>query len=168
MSVVSAPTDVLLQQLASGRLDLAVVLHPAVLDDLPAGPVALLPTWALVPERVLPDDRTALRLRDVGGLPVAVRPRAEAPAARDLFLDTLALHRPSGGTVVVTDERAALAMAAAGQAIVITADPLLEATGVGRHPLVDDPVPLRLRLVWPAAVRPERRRDPGAGVGGPE
>lgn len=154
VSVVSAPTGVLLQQLGAGRLDLAVALHPAVLDGLPAGPVTLLPTWALVPDRVLPDDGSDLRLRDVGGLPIAVRPRAEAPAARDLFLDTLALHHPAGGTVVVTDERAALAMAAAGQAVVVTADPLLEATNVGRHRLVGDPLPLRLRLVWPSSRRP--------------
>src|SRR3954454_3545682 len=51
-------------------------------------------------------------------------------------------------TVVVTDERAGLAIAAAGQAIVVTADPALTAPGVGRHPLVDNPLPLRLRLVW--------------------
>jgi hypothetical protein len=90
----------------------------------------------------------AVSLRQLAGLPVAIRPRAEAPAARDLFLDTLALHRPDGGTVVVTDERAGVAMAAAGQAIVVTADPMLAAPGVGRHRLVDDPLPLRLRLVW--------------------
>jgi hypothetical protein len=60
----------------------------------------------------------------------------------------LALHRPDGGTVVVTDERAGLAMAAAGQAIVVTADPSLTAPGVARHRLADDPLPLRLRLVW--------------------
>jgi hypothetical protein len=79
---------------------------------------------------------------------VAVRPRAEAPAARDLFLDTLALHRPDGGTVVVTDERAGLAMAAAGQAIVVTGDPSLAAPGVDRMQLAGDPLPVRLRLVW--------------------
>jgi DNA-binding transcriptional LysR family regulator len=69
-------------------------------------------------------------------------------------LDTLDLHRPAGGTVVVTDERAALAMAAAGQAIVVTPDGSLHAAGLGRHAIVDDPLPVRLRLVWPAARTP--------------
>ena len=73
---------------------------------------------------------------------------------RDLFLDTLALHRPNGGTVVVTDERAGLAMAAAGQAILLTPDPTLKAAGVGRHRLFDDPLPVRLRLVWPQSRTP--------------
>ncbi|MEV6283067.1 LysR family transcriptional regulator [Kribbella sp. NPDC051770] len=151
VTVVTAPTSQLLPQLTSTRLHLAVVLHPAVLDGLEAGPVTLLPTHALVPTTLHPDDATPLKLRDLDALPIAVRPRAEAPAARDLVLDTLDLHRPAGGTVVVTDDRAALAMAAAGQAIVVTPDSGLHAAGLGRHPLVDDPLPVRLRLVWPAA-----------------
>jgi hypothetical protein len=148
VTVVSAPTSSLVGQVSAGRLTLAAVLHPAVLDGLEAGAVTLLPTWALVPESFVADDGSEVALRRLKGLPVAVRPRAEAPAARDLFLDTLALHRPDGGTVVVTDERAGLAMAAAGQAIVVTADPSLAAPGVARHRLVDDPLPVRLRLVW--------------------
>ncbi|RZT07890.1 DNA-binding transcriptional LysR family regulator [Kribbella sp. VKM Ac-2569] len=146
VTVVTAPTSSLVNQVGTGRLTLAAVLHPAVLDGLEAGPVSLLPTWALVPAATV--DTEVVALRQLKGLPIAVRPRAEAPAARDLFLDTLALHRPDGGTVVVTDERAGLAMAAAGQAIVVTADPALIAPGVGRHRLADDPLPLRLRLVW--------------------
>ncbi|MFF0338381.1 LysR family transcriptional regulator [Kribbella sp. NPDC004875] len=146
VTVVTAPTSSLVNQVSTGRLTMAAVQHPAVLDGLEAGPVSLLPTWALVPSAMVDDEEVTLR--QLKGLPVAVRPRAEAPAARDLFLDTLALHRPDGGTVVVTDERAGLAMAAAGQAIVVTADPGLTAPGVERRRLADDPLPLRLRLVW--------------------
>ncbi|MGW1341418.1 LysR family transcriptional regulator [Kribbella sp. NPDC002412] len=157
VTVVSAPTSSLVGQVSAGRLTLAVVLHPAVLDGLEAGPVTLVPTWALAPVSVVPDDGAEVKLRQLGGLPVAVRPRAEAPAARDLFVDTLELHRPDGGTVVVTDERAGLAMAAAGQAIVVTADPSLTAPGVGRHLIVDNPLPLRLRLVWARTRTPFMR-----------
>ncbi|MEU8223466.1 LysR family transcriptional regulator [Kribbella sp. NPDC048915] len=146
VTVVTAPTSSLVNQVSTGRLTLAAVQHPTVLDGLEAGPVSLLPTWALVPASIV--DGEVVSLRDLKGLPVAVRPRAEAPAARDLFLDTLALHRPDGGTVVVTDERAGLAMVAAGQAVVITADPSLSAPGVTRHRLADDPLPVRLRLIW--------------------
>jgi DNA-binding transcriptional LysR family regulator len=151
VTVVTAPTSTLVNQVTTGRLTLAAVLHPAVLDGLEAGPVTLLPTWALAPTGTTPTGTTpaeAIGLRQLPALPIAVRPRAEAPAARDLFLDTLALHRPTGGTVVVTDERAALAMTAAGQAVVVTADPALAAPGVTRHRLTGDPLPLRLRLVW--------------------
>ena len=148
VTVASAPTSSLVGQVSAGRLTLAAVLHPVVLDGLEAGPVRLLPTWALVPSGIAKDDGSDVELRRMGRLPVAVRPRAEAPAARDLFLDTLALHRPDGGTVVVTDERAGLAMTAAGQAVMVTADPVLAAPGVVRHRLVGDPLPVRLRLVW--------------------
>ncbi|MEV8378459.1 LysR family transcriptional regulator [Kribbella sp. NPDC056861] len=149
VTAVSAPTSSLVNQVSSGRLAMAVVLHPAVLDGLQAGPVTLLRSWALVPTSLHPDDGQPLPLRKLGGLPIAVRPRAEAPAARDLFLDTVGLHRPGGGTVVVTDDRAALAMVAAAQAILVTPDDSLQAAGVGRHRLIDDPLPVRLRLVWP-------------------
>jgi hypothetical protein len=40
-------------------------------------------------------------------------------------------------------------MTAATQAILITPDQTLTAPGVGRHPLLGDPLPLRLRLVYP-------------------
>jgi DNA-binding transcriptional LysR family regulator len=146
VTVVTAPTSALVNQVSTGRLTLAAVLHPTVLDGLEAGPVTLLPTWALAPASTA--DGEVIALRQLKGLPIAVRPRTEAPAARDLFLDTLALHRPDGGTVVVTDERAGLAMVAAGQAVVVTADPALIAPRVRRYRLADDPLPLRLRLVW--------------------
>ncbi|GAA1571818.1 MULTISPECIES: LysR family transcriptional regulator [Kribbella] len=172
VTVVTSPTSTLVNQVTTGRLTLAAVQHPTVLDGLDAGRVVLLPTWALVPEtRTLSSRATsgnavsptappgAVGLRELRGLPVAVRPRAEAPAARDLFMDTLALHRPDGGTVVVTDERAGLAMAAAGQAMVVTADPTLTAPGVRRYRLADDPLPLRLRLVWSRTRTPFLRPD---------
>jgi DNA-binding transcriptional LysR family regulator len=158
VTVVTAPTNSLVGQVSAGRLTLAAVLHPTVLDGLEAGPVQLLPTWALIPAGHLapldPGQAVFVELKELRGLPVAVRPRAEAPAARDLFLDTLALHRPDGGTVVVTDERAGLAMAAAGQAIVVTGDPSLAAPGVDRARLAGDPLPVRLRLVWSHARTP--------------
>lgn len=154
VTVISAPTSSLVPQVSTGRLTLAVVQHPAVLDGLEAGPVTLLPTWVLAPTAYLPDDGEPVSLSELDALPIAVRPRPEAPAARDLLLDTLALHRPRGGTIVVSDERAALAMAAAGQAIVVTADPTLAAAGVGRHRLVGDPLPVRVRLVWPSSRTP--------------
>ncbi|MFI9027965.1 LysR family transcriptional regulator [Streptomyces sp. NPDC053560] len=144
IGVLTAPTAALLSDVAAGRLDLAVIRHPAVLDGLAAGRVVLFPTWLLSPE-------------DHGGgasggtprrLPVAVRPREEAPAAHDLFIDTLASRGRRVETVVVSDERAGLALVAAGQAVLVTADDTLTADGVERRPSADPALPLRLRVVW--------------------
>lgn len=140
ISTVTAPTATLLSDVASGRLDLAVVRHPAVLHGLAAGQVILLPTWILAPAH---PSATAPRR-----LPVAVRPRGEAPAAHDLFVDTLASRGRRVETVVVTDERAGLALVAAGQAVLVTADETLTASRVERRPTTDPPLPLRLRVVW--------------------
>ncbi|WP_431981816.1 LysR family transcriptional regulator [Streptomyces qinglanensis] len=143
VSVLTAPTAALLADVSAGRLDLAVVRHPAVLHGMAAGPVTLLPTWLLAP-------RGADGAADAGRLPYAVRPRAEAPAAHDLFLDTLAGRGRRVETVVVSDERAGLALAAAGQAVLVTADSELRADGVARQPTTAPALPLRLRAVWDA------------------
>ncbi|MEU7318055.1 LysR family transcriptional regulator [Streptomyces sp. NPDC007083] len=142
VSVLTAPTAALLADVSAGRLDLAVVRHPAVLHGPAAGPVALLPTWLLAPSGT---DGAGVRQ-----LPYAVRPRAEAPAAHDLFLDTLAGRGRRVETVVVSDERAGLALAAAGQAVLVTADSELRADGVVRQPTTAPALPLRLRVVWDA------------------
>ncbi|MEU3464753.1 LysR family transcriptional regulator [Streptomyces sp. NPDC006733] len=143
IGLVTASTVALLGDVAAGRLDLAVVLHPSVLHGLAAGRVILLPTWVLSPagSGEAPDPSAAR-------LPVAVRPRAEAPAAHDLFLDTLAGRGRHVATVVVSDERAGLALVAAGQAVMVTADAALTASGVARHPSADPALPLRLRVAW--------------------
>ncbi|MGW1206807.1 LysR family transcriptional regulator [Streptomyces cyaneofuscatus] len=161
ISTVTAPTATLLSDVASGRLDLAVVRHPSVLHGLAAGQVILLPTWILAPARPVEsgDSSAGPSLRR---LPVAVRPRGEAPAAHDLFVDTLASRGRRVETVVVTDERAGLALVAAGQAVLVTADEALTASRVERRRAVDPPLPLRLRVVWNP-----RRSGSGSGSGDP-
>ncbi|MFD8438368.1 LysR family transcriptional regulator [Streptomyces microflavus] len=151
ISTVTAPTAALLSDVASGRLDLAVIRHPSVLHGLAAGQVILLPTWILAPAR--PEDAGGISPRR---LPVAVRPRGEAPAAHDLFVDTLASRGGRVETVVVADERAGLALVAAGQAVLVTADAGLSASRVERRRATDPPLPLRLRVVW-------NPRRPGSG-----
>ncbi|MFI7008244.1 LysR family transcriptional regulator [Streptomyces sp. NPDC050145] len=141
LAVSTAPTTTLLSELSAGRLDVAVVRHPAVLDGLAAGEVVLAPTWVLSPEEPR-GGGSALRL------PVAVRPREDAPAAHDLFVDTLASRGRAVETVVISDERAGLALVAAGQAVLVTADRTLAAAGVARRPADDPALPLRLRVVW--------------------
>ncbi|WP_188285947.1 LysR family transcriptional regulator [Streptomyces sp. CBMA29] len=166
IGVTTASTAVLLNDLAAGRLDIAVIRHPSVLHGLTAGRVILLPTWLLTP--VVPpagphtshSSHSSHGSHGDGGapprLPVAVRPRAEAPAAHDLFVDTLASRGRRVETVVVSDERAGLALVAAGQAVLVTADDTLTASGVERRAAADPPLPLRLRVAWDP-------RRPGAG-----
>ncbi|MFJ4406950.1 LysR family transcriptional regulator [Streptomyces sp. NPDC088910] len=167
IGVTTAPTAVLLNDLAAGRLDIAVIRHPSVLHGLTAGRVILLPTWLLTPAgpHVSHGGGGGGGHGDDGGaggggapprLPVAVRPRAEAPAAHDLFVDTLASRGRRVETVVVSDERAGLALVAAGQAVLVTADDTLTASGVERRAAADPPLPLRLRVAWDP-------RRPGAG-----
>ncbi|MFJ4823491.1 LysR family transcriptional regulator [Streptomyces bacillaris] len=181
ISTVTAPTASLLSDVASGRLDLAVVRHPSVLHGLAAGQVVLLPTWILTPAGSATPAGPAGpdRPADSGGtagagsaagaggaavrrLPVAVRPRGEAPAAHDLFVDTLASRGRRVETVVVADERAGLALVAAGQAVLVTADETLTASRVERRRATDPPLPLRLRVVWNPRRSGAASEDPAA------
>lgn len=148
LAVVTAPTATLLSETAAGRLDIAVVQHPAVLHGLAAGRVVLFPTWTLSPADDPDGPGGPDGPAETRGLPVAVRPREEAPAAYDLFVDTLASRGRRVETVTVSDERAGLALVAAGQATLVTADHTLTADGIERTRAVDPPLPLRLRVVW--------------------
>ncbi|MFF3814537.1 LysR family transcriptional regulator [Streptomyces bacillaris] len=181
ISTVTAPTASLLSDVASGRLDLAVVRHPSVLHGLAAGQVIRLPTWILTPAgsaspagstgpdrsadsggAARADDATEAGGAVVRRLPVAVRPRGEAPAAHDLFVDTLASRGRRVETVVVADERAGLALVAAGQAVLVTADETLTASRVERRRATDPPLPLRLRVVWNPRRSGAASEDPAA------
>jgi DNA-binding transcriptional LysR family regulator len=156
--VVTAPSTELLDALSAGRLDLAVVVHPALLGTLHSGPVHRLATALL-----LPADHPAATapgpvvLRSLRGLAVATAPRAHGPAAHDLLLDTLEQRGLVTTAVSAPDDRAALLLAATGRAFAITADPDLRAPGVVRRPVAGEALPLRLRVAW-------RGPGPDAGV----
>lgn len=145
VSLFTASTTALVEGVSVGRLDVAVVVHPAVVGELIAGPVALFPTTLLVPERLA--RRAAAGLRQLVTVPLAVPPRDHNPAAHDLVVDTLAEHGVTTEVVTVADERAALGLVATEQACALTADPDLHADGVTRHPLPADLLPLRLRVI---------------------
>jgi DNA-binding transcriptional LysR family regulator len=147
--VVTGSTTDLVDGLSAGRLDLAVVVHPALLGPLHSGPVHRLATTLL-----LPADHPAAAaagpvvLRSLRGLPLAAPPRAHGPAAHDLLLDTLEQRGLVAEPVSAADDRAALVLVAAGRAFAITADPDLRAPGVVRRVVAGEALPLRLRAVW--------------------
>jgi DNA-binding transcriptional LysR family regulator len=145
----TAPTTALVEAVAEGRLDVAVVVHPAVLGSLAAGEVVRLPTALLVPQPAPGAGGPPGRLRELIRVPLAVPPREDNPPAHDLLVDTLDEHGVTAGTTRVADERAAVALAATGRACVLTADPAVGAAGVLRVPVPGDVLPLRLRVVAP-------------------
>ncbi|MCO1656375.1 LysR family transcriptional regulator [Pseudonocardia humida] len=150
----TASTTALVEAVAEGRLDVAVVVHPAVLGSLAAGAVVRLPTALLVPHPVARG--APARLRELIRVPLAVPPREDNPPAHDLLVDTLDEHGVTAGTTRAADERAAVALAATGRACVLTADPAVGAAGVLRVPVPGDVLPLRLRVVAPGGSPGER------------
>ncbi|MEJ3653528.1 LysR family transcriptional regulator [Actinomycetes bacterium KLBMP 9759] len=147
VEVTTAPTTRLVDALADGRLDIAVVRHPAVLAALGAGPVATVPTAVLVPAAHPAAAAGRATLRALTGLDVALPPREHAPAAHDLVVDTCEAAGLRVRAVPAADDRAALALVAAGRAAAFTADPTLAAPRVARLDITGAP-PLRLRVAW--------------------
>jgi DNA-binding transcriptional LysR family regulator len=149
--IATGPSTELLDALSAGRLDLAVVLHPALLGALQSGPVHRLATTLLLPAAhaaaATPDP---VVLRSLRGLALATPPRSHGPAAHDLLLDTLEQRGLVTTPVGAPDDRAALALVAAGRAFAITAEPDLDAPGVVRRDVAGEPLPLRLRVAWRA------------------
>ncbi len=161
ISVQTAPTTAVVEAVATGRFDVGVIVHPAVLSTLDGGDVVRLPTTLLVPQRQRPPQASSPRLRELLRLPLAVPPRSHSPAAHDLLVDTLQQHGVNATTATVDDERSALALVAVGQACALTADPSLSAGGVLRLPVPGDVLPLRVRVVWRS--RPQMQLPDGLG-----
>ncbi|GHJ34654.1 LysR family transcriptional regulator [Streptomyces sp. TS71-3] len=154
-SLTTGPTVSLVDAVSAGALDIAVTGHPAVLEDARAGPVVALPTEVLVP-RTHPSARTGgpVALRALRDLELATTPRAHAPAAHDLLLDTLESRGHPPRPVEVDGPTAALALVATGAAFALTPDPGLDSGDVRRLPLAGEPVPFRVRIAYgePAAA----------------
>lgn len=145
----TGPTTALVDAVAEGRLDLAVVEHPAVLGAVAAGDVVRLPTVLLVPRSTAPPAGPTPPLRELVRVPLAVLPREDNPPAHDLLVDTLDEHGVTVGTTSVADERAAVALTVTGRACALSADRTLAATGAVRIRVPGDVLPLRLRVVSP-------------------
>lgn len=146
------PTVELADAVAAGRLDCAVVHHPALVHALECGPVLKLRRWLLVPSDHPVARATAPAVRSLTGLPFALAPRAHGTAAYDLFVDTLRGRGLDPRFLPAVSDRETVAAVAAGRAFGLTADGSLHAPGVTRLALQDDGIGLRVRLVW---------RDPG-------
>jgi DNA-binding transcriptional LysR family regulator len=149
----TAPTVELVDAVLAGRLDCAVVQHPALIHGLECGPVLKLGTSFLVPA-----DHRATRITQLRGLPFATVPRSHGTAAFDLLVDTLRAKGLDPSFVSSVDDRETVAAVAAGRAFGITADPHLRAPGVTRVEFAGDAFALRLRLVWRAPGPDEQVR----------
>ncbi|OLL99150.1 transcriptional regulator, LysR family [Pseudonocardia sp. Ae406_Ps2] len=143
-----ATTVALVDAVSDGTLDVAVVAHPAVLESARAGPVVALPTTLLLPAgHPAAAGPGPVVLRTLRGLELATTPRAHAPAAHDLLLDTLDVRGCPVTAAGAASPSEALALVATGAAFALTPDPGLGAEGVARRSTAGEPVPFRVRVV---------------------
>ncbi|BBZ29390.1 hypothetical protein MMAD_36850 [Mycolicibacterium madagascariense] len=157
----TAPTTALLQMVVRGGLDVAVVVHPAPVAGLHAGPVTRMARHALIAaDHPLAQRRsTSVSVRElVTSLPLALPPRRHHPAAHDDLLDASARFGLRVSTRHAEDDRAAMLAAASGTVAALTADPDLRSASVANLAITTDPFPLRLRLV--RATSPDRPIEP--------
>lgn len=161
VEATTAPTTALLQMVGRGGLDAAVVVHPAPVAGLHAGPVTRLARHVLIAadHPLLQDDSTSIGVRELAtALPLALPPRQHHPAAHDDLLDASARFGLRVSTRHAEDDRAAMLAAASGTVAALTADPDLRSASVANLVLAGDPLPLRLRLV--RATSPKRPIEP--------
>ncbi len=167
ITTTSATVD-LVDAVTAGRLDCAVVHHPALIGALQSGPIRKIPRSLLVPADH-PAARRKQSLRALAGLACATAPRSHGTAAFDLLVDTLRSKGLDPEFLPAAGDRDALTAVAAGRAFALTTDPSLQAPGVTRAPTAGDDLALRVRLVWQesappgdvlAAVEDELRPEP--------
>jgi DNA-binding transcriptional LysR family regulator len=150
----TAATVDLVDAVTAGRLDCAVVHHPALLGGLEAGPVQKIPRFLLVPADH-PAARRKQSLRSLSGLACATAPRSHGTAAFDLLVDTLRGKGLDPDFLSAAGDRDALTAVAAGRAFALTTDPSLRMPGVAQVPVAGEEFALRVRLVWQEPAPPD-------------
>ncbi|MBJ7336669.1 LysR family transcriptional regulator [Mycolicibacterium sp.] len=150
VELVTAPTVTLLQSTLRGDMDAAVVVHPAPVAGLAAGPVVRLPGRLLIAaDHPLAQHATVTLEAVARTIPVALTPRHHHPAAHDHLMDIVARHGIRVSQRPADDDRAATLIAASGAAAAMTADLDLSSPSVANLAIDGDPLPLRLRIVRP-------------------
>ncbi|MEV0084385.1 LysR family transcriptional regulator [Saccharopolyspora sp. NPDC050642] len=152
--ITTASTVDLVDAVTAGRLDCAVVHHPALIGALQAGPVRKIPRSLLVPADH-PAARRKQSLRSLAGLACATAPRSHGTAAFDLLVDTLRIKGLDPDFLPAAGDRDALTAVAAGRAFALTTDPSLAASGVTRLQAPGEDLALRVRLVWQEPAPPD-------------
>lgn len=137
---VIAPTTALVDQLARGEIDLAVVQHPAVVDGLDVGAVHALPRTLAVSTDHAPTGAHELQV------PVALPPRSDNPPAHDQLVDALRRAGYTGAVRSVASGTEAVALTAAG--LTCTVHPLADLPARLR-PVPGPEVDLRVRVATP-------------------
>lgn len=147
---VIAPTTSLVDQLARGEIDLAVVQHPAVLDGLDVGPVHAVPrTLAVSVDHDAPGSREL-------DLPVALAPRSHNPPAHDQLVDALRRAGYTGRVRSTATTAEAVALTAAGLACTVHTVADLPAR---LRPLPGPEVDLRVRIATARLTPTDPQRD---------
>lgn len=147
---VIAPTTSLVDQLARGEIDLAVIQHPTVVDGLVVGPVHAVPRVLAVTA-----DHEAPSSRDLS-LPVALAPRSHNPPAHDQLVD--ALRRVGYTAPVRSTSTTAEAVALTAAGLTCTVHTVADLP-VRLRPLPGPDVDLRVRVATARLAPVDPQRD---------
>ncbi|MFD4367500.1 LysR family transcriptional regulator [Rhodococcus sp. NPDC058521] len=158
VSTTTDSTNRLVDSVAGGLLDLAVVDHPALLTGLECGPVLTLRRWLLAPadHPVVEAERPHLRM--LRGLAFASRSRSDNPPAHDLLIDLLRTKGLDPEVRIAKNARDLLGRIAAGECFGVTAARPAAVPGVAWVDLLREELALRTRIVW------RRDHEPAAAV----
>jgi DNA-binding transcriptional LysR family regulator len=152
VTTVTAGTAQLLSELRRGALQLVVVQHPVLVDDLDAGPVVAVARSVVVPTEHRAATAAAPRAQMLHDLDLATAPREDNPPGYDLLIDQLRRRGLDPGTRAARTHRDVAAAVASGGCfgLATTAAPVHTGT-VHRRMLVDE-VALRVRIVTTPGV----------------
>ncbi|MDG3012934.1 LysR family transcriptional regulator [Rhodococcus sp. D2-41] len=150
VAAVTGTTPELVQAVAAGEADGAVVEDPAVTGPLDRGALHVVSRVLVVPPGHPTAAARRLRWSALRGLAFACLPRSANPPGHDRLLDALRGRGLDPEVEATDDDRRIAATVAAGSAFGIVRPGVADEAGLPSLALPDDDFALRLRVVTPS------------------
>lgn len=147
ITTVTAGTAQLLSDVRRGVLQMAVVQHPALVDELQAGPVVPLARRVVVPAEHRAARAAAPRAQMLHNLQFATVPREDNPPGHDLLIDRLRRRGLDPRICAASTHRDVAAAVASGRCFGLATVGSPIHTGTAHRQMLVDEVALRIRIV---------------------
>ncbi|AKN16118.1 LysR family transcriptional regulator [Mycobacterium haemophilum DSM 44634] len=141
------------------ELDVAVVEHPALLDEIQASPTVRIPRWFLLPSEHRAARAAAPHIQMLSGLCFATPPRAHNPPSHDQLIDRLRARGLDPAIMAAPSLRDVISAVLSGQCFGLTTGQSPNLAGIARRRMIRKESSLTVRVATADVNRFQRPVD---------